>query len=287
MRSPADATRFTATGPYAHSMPSPPPPSSSSATSSSNESPQAKVARLRAAAQRARLDQVSTYDKVVVTGRAWADRAHRFVAMGLIGATGLSDGLFSRIHSMLTSSGTALSALYATFALGDMVLYNRRKRAEFYATQRAQHDTHLAEAQAAADQYAATETQVELLKQEEKLQREAEAKKQRGLWARTKGLLFGGLKKEDGGVAADESLDMSSPAQETRSEGEVKGAASDGGILAAVTEHQRVLGEDARRLEQPKGGMLDRLGQDSSVKGPSNWPSGWGQRNEPSSKAEP
>ena len=89
-RSAMDATRFTATGPCAHSKPStrasvldfadPPPP---------NETPQQKVARLREAARRAKLGQVSRFDKVVAKGRVVADTAHRFTAITLIAATGM------------------------------------------------------------------------------------------------------------------------------------------------------------------------------------------------------
>ena len=89
-RSAMDATRFTATGPCAHSKPStrasvlafadPPPP---------NETPQQKVTRLREAARRAKLEQVSRFDKVVAKGRVVADTAHRFTAITLIAATGM------------------------------------------------------------------------------------------------------------------------------------------------------------------------------------------------------
>src|SRR6266702_383307 len=89
-RSAMDATRFTATGPCAHSKPGtkasvlafadPPPP---------NETPQQKVARLREAARRAKLEQVSRFDKVVAKGRVVADTAHRFTAITLIAATGM------------------------------------------------------------------------------------------------------------------------------------------------------------------------------------------------------
>jgi hypothetical protein len=82
-RSVADATRFTATGPHAFTRA---PPSSGSA--SGGETPQQRVARLREAANRAKMDQVGTFDRIVDRGRIWADRAHKVVAIGLIGATG-------------------------------------------------------------------------------------------------------------------------------------------------------------------------------------------------------
>jgi hypothetical protein len=91
-RSAADATRFTATGPYASKMAPP------SASARSGESPNEKVARLRAAAAKARLDQVSGMDKVVTTGRSVADRLHRFAALGLMGLTGKSNHQWQQIY---------------------------------------------------------------------------------------------------------------------------------------------------------------------------------------------
>lgn len=52
------------------------------------ETPQQKVARLRAAAAKARDVDVSGFDRLVMRGRVWADRAHRFTALSLIGITG-------------------------------------------------------------------------------------------------------------------------------------------------------------------------------------------------------
>ena len=52
------------------------------------ETPQQKVARLRAAAARAREGKVTPFDKAVMRGRVWADRAHKVTALGLIGVTG-------------------------------------------------------------------------------------------------------------------------------------------------------------------------------------------------------
>ena len=34
------------------------------------------------------MKQISTWDKIVVQGRVWADAAHRITAMGLIGFSG-------------------------------------------------------------------------------------------------------------------------------------------------------------------------------------------------------
>lgn len=87
-RSVADATRFTATGPHAFTRA---PPTSGSG-SGGRETPQQRVARLREAANRAKMDQVGMFDRIVDRGRIWADRAHKVVAIGLIGATGALGG---------------------------------------------------------------------------------------------------------------------------------------------------------------------------------------------------
>ena len=112
-RSAVDATRFTATSPHAYSKPSPlrsaasntfspssvprshsfpqtaqPIPRLPGSNNNGMETPAQKVARLRAERATLRESQISTWDKVVVRGRVWADRAHRFTAMGLIMATG-------------------------------------------------------------------------------------------------------------------------------------------------------------------------------------------------------
>lgn len=88
-RSAVDATRFTATGPFAnagrksinpilkYAGPAPP-----------GETPQQKVIRLREAARRARQIEVSPFDKAVSVGRLWADRLHRATVYILVGGTG-------------------------------------------------------------------------------------------------------------------------------------------------------------------------------------------------------
>jgi hypothetical protein len=95
-RSATDATRFTSTTPHATAKP---PASALNLPGRSSlpqrtpgppgETPQEKVRRLRAAADRARDAQISTLDKLLVRGRLWADRAHRITALTLIGATSM------------------------------------------------------------------------------------------------------------------------------------------------------------------------------------------------------
>lgn len=98
-RSPADATRFTSTGPHAsHQFTRSASASTTSPKPSSKlpggdpgavpgETPQQRIARLRQAATKAKMENITLMDKLYVHGRVWADRLHRATALGLIGAT--------------------------------------------------------------------------------------------------------------------------------------------------------------------------------------------------------
>ena len=109
-RSAADATRFTATGPYASSKsgstfkwpgsktktaPADSPAASGSGTAPRRssgppgETPKQKVERLRAEARRARIEKTSSpIDRFLARGRVWADRAHKVTIYSLIAASG-------------------------------------------------------------------------------------------------------------------------------------------------------------------------------------------------------
>jgi len=117
-RSAIDATRFTATSPHAYSKPTRTIPSSTSSSTpntranplphripNSNapkrspppgsaakpkETPAEKVARLRAARIAEREAQATTWDRVVVRGRSWADRAHKVTVYTLVAFSGES-----------------------------------------------------------------------------------------------------------------------------------------------------------------------------------------------------
>jgi hypothetical protein len=64
------------------------------------------VRRLRAAADKAREAQISTFDKMIIRGRVWADRAHRFTALSLIGATCMPFLSCLLFHSRNNGNGT-------------------------------------------------------------------------------------------------------------------------------------------------------------------------------------
>jgi hypothetical protein len=104
-RSAADATRFTATGPYASSKPGAPYDLPDSLKSKENatqpkqaqplgpggkpETPKQKVERLRAQARAARMAQSSSgVDRFIEYGRRFANKAHKGMVYSLIAASG-------------------------------------------------------------------------------------------------------------------------------------------------------------------------------------------------------
>lgn len=126
-RSASSATRFTATTPHASSKMGtgaatpksrvppregaggggrPKKPVSAAATSAGTETPEQRVARLRAAHAAAKNRQVSRFDQILAKSRPFFDSAHRITVMSLVGLTGRS-ACFSRPHS--TTLGGARS----------------------------------------------------------------------------------------------------------------------------------------------------------------------------------
>lgn len=276
-RSPSDATRFTATGPYAaesSSFTSTAPAAASSPSSSlgsripltgpapPNETPQQKIARLRAAATAARVGQESQYDKVVRIGRVVADRAHRYTALGLIGLT-------------------VLSAMVATAGVTDMLVHNRRRRNEWFAEKHAKTKSDLKEAFAAMDHGTATDDQMLLINRERAAAEAAEARRNRpGVLKRAKSWLFSGLSSEEQkggklGAGAADTLAMSHAIKE-----ELLDDRPNGGVLNAVErrlDEKRRSGEQVEEAFRPRGGPLDREAQRAAnaaadlTKSWSNW----------------
>ncbi|KAF2210184.1 hypothetical protein CERZMDRAFT_91192 [Cercospora zeae-maydis SCOH1-5] len=262
-RSPSDATRFTATGPYASSTFTSAAPGATTSSridfgsAPANETPQQKIQRLRAAAARAKQGRETTFDKSVRIGRVWADRAHRFTALSLIGLT-------------------ILSGAVATAGVTDMILHNRRKRKEWLAQKQIEHARELAIATQAASQGTATEDQVLLINRERNA-REAELEKQNrpGMFKRASNWLFQDLSKEEqkGGrlgaasssaaAAAAAAAAAGTIAQKTEfAADEVKEEARH--VLQAVedkVEQHRRQGENVPEMLVPAGGPLDRQAQ--------------------------
>ncbi|OJD23899.1 hypothetical protein ACJ73_04747 [Blastomyces percursus] len=192
-RSAADATRFTATGPYASSKPSVANSgtsrpmgagSGSSATTGSGsggkqETPKQKVERLRAQARAARYAKAFTpMDRVMSKGRVWADRAHKVT-----------------VYTLITASG--LAAALTIYSATSLILYNRRQKQLWI-------DKELDKLLEAKKAYVAgnpTAEQLKLLEQEKQAEaekRQKEELKKQTMFYKGKEWLFGGLKNEDG-----------------------------------------------------------------------------------------
>ncbi|KAI1408704.1 hypothetical protein F5Y13DRAFT_172136 [Hypoxylon sp. FL1857] len=170
-RSVADATRFTSNTPHANakatsSSPSPSSPSSSATSTSPSRSPQGRmsppgmpkpsasetmeerVRRLRAAHLAARRHETSRFDRIVDASRRYFDAAHKFTVLGLIGFSGL--------------------ALFVTiYATADMMVYNRKRRNEFFALQKQLKADSLEAARLAFMTGSATEEQIALVEEAE------------------------------------------------------------------------------------------------------------------------
>ncbi|CAG8956009.1 hypothetical protein HYFRA_00008865 [Hymenoscyphus fraxineus] len=255
-RSATDATRFTATTPHASTKPLPlgsKPPFNSQPTRKpgpAGETPQEKVRRLRAAADRARDAQVSTFDKFLVRGRVWADRAHRFTALSLIFATVVAGGV-------------------TVYALGDMMIHNRRKRREFIAEQQALHTSALRTAQLAIDHGTASEEQIKFMDRERQYHADLEAEKaaraaRGGIFKRSKDWMLSGLKKEEQGDDVGTSEQTWGYDGQSKEDDSLGLRESD--PVRAMEDTQSALTDKAKQAfadekeRQRSGGPLDRIG---------------------------
>ncbi|KAA8642136.1 hypothetical protein EYZ11_008961 [Aspergillus tanneri] len=244
-RSAADATRFTATGPYASSKSRTTPYKlpgfmSNSATSSQSqgparrsETPKEKVERLRAQVRAARLAQsTSRVDRMVDVGRRFANKAHKAMVYSLIAASGVCGAL--TVYSMVS-----------------LTLYNRRQRALWLEKELQT----LQDAKMAYVSGSATAEQLELLKNEqigEIMKQKKEEEKAQRPWNKMKQLLFGqlifrGLKSEE------------SPSETTsKSDGEPDSKKP--GVLEAL--NAKAL-EDAKSNPSSAPGQLDTLAENA------------------------
>jgi hypothetical protein len=190
-RRPTDTfTRFTANSPHAAQSPtfdsrstgqSPSRPTSQPGPE--GETPAQKVARLRAAARAQKTAQLSATDRALARGRIWADRAHRFTAVGLIALTGLS-------------------AVVGAYGLVSLISHNRRQKRAWVENQM----DRLHEAQKAFLRGDANAEQLHLLEQERagdemaaKFKAEKEQRKSEGIWSKVKGVVGAGAADGDKG----------------------------------------------------------------------------------------
>jgi hypothetical protein len=165
-----------------------------------------------------------------------------------------------------------IAGVVTAYALGDMIIYNRRKRAEYYAEQRALHSAAAHEAEEAIAFGNATELQQALIKKEKALKQDSEARetsKQRSIFARSKEWLFSGLKKEE------EGGDFGTPERRlgyegTSEEDDVLGERESSILRAIETKKAEVKSKteiifERERESEKKGGLLDRLGTETET----------------------
>ncbi|KAK1754226.1 cytochrome oxidase c assembly-domain-containing protein [Echria macrotheca] len=167
-RSVRDATRFTAATPHADSKLAEPrfsrpsaavgaatAPGSGSGSGSgprlTRETPEERVARLRAIHQRATAARVSRLDMIIDRGRRFFDSAHKVTVMGMIGFT-------------------VLAGMATVYTAVDMISYNRKRKAEFFEAQKKLEADSLEAARIAYMTGKATEEQIALV--EEAMERE-------------------------------------------------------------------------------------------------------------------
>lgn len=212
--------------------------------------------------------------------------------------------LTAKANAFLSGPKTAIAGAITIFALGDMIVYNRRKRRDYFAEQSALHKTRLIEAKAAAASGAADEDQV-LLINRERAAFEAEKARlaKKGLFRRGKDWLLGGLKTgEEEGAAIEggwaevaettggvglETSDVGGAEKTTHVLegrdgrpllGRGKGVDSRSEIVRAVDAKRRE-GERALESQGAGGGPLNGLAANTSSSAPSPPPAqsrgGW------------
>ncbi|KPI43347.1 uncharacterized protein AB675_6780 [Cyphellophora attinorum] len=213
-RKPSDTfTRFTSNSIHASQKPSTPNfsprqpqgPTAAPASTAPIETPAEKVARLRAQLRSQRDgSQLTPTERFIAGGRRWADTAHRFTTVALLGLTGIS----------------AVVAVYGIFSL---VTHSRRQKRAFIDAEM----DRLRDAQQAFLRGDASAEQLHLLEQERageemaaKWKADKDAQKTRGLWAKAKGML--GVGQEfDGDQMGTETLEEAERRQFRASGGRV------------------------------------------------------------------
>jgi hypothetical protein len=193
-----------------------------------------------------------------VKGRAVADMAHRFTTLGLIGFTGKEavknlDLPEANIVKVIAGGITA-------FSLGDMIIYNRRKRRAYYEEQTALLKEKTEAARQAIAAGTADQDQI-LLLDRERVEQEATAalKNKKSMWQSVTGMLTSGLKKEDQPIMVETESRTGNPSAvlqvDSRAASQASSAASP--IMQAVQEKRRE-GERAVPRDS-KGGPLDQM----------------------------
>ena len=163
------------------------------------------------------------------------------------------------------------------FSLGDMILYNRRKRTSFYAEQRMLLEQRLGEAREAAAKGIADEDQMLLINRERAAdEAEAARKGRKGIFKEIKAIFSTeGLKKEEveGGleVLGGEGLRRvgveaeGTTAVEAEQHPRLQGLEMSQGTIPTAVEEKRREGERALEQRGIQGGPLDQMAEQVTV----------------------
>jgi Cytochrome oxidase c assembly len=166
---------------------------------------------------------------------------------------------------------------FTFYALGDMMLYNRRKRAEFYQEQKALKENAIQSARLAIASGEASEEQIKFIQREDEhdtqLTAAAKAKAgKKGIFKTGKEWLFSGLKNEEEGEdvgTSERRLWYEALSEEDDSLGE-----RESDIVRAIEEKKMAIAAKAKQAfadekeRQRSGGPLDRLGIESDGEAP-------------------
>jgi hypothetical protein len=150
-----------------------------------------------------------------------------------------------------------------------MMIYNRKKRAQFYEEQKAIHESAVYSAKSAIANGTATEEQIKFIHREEAHDAELEAiarakREKRGIFSKSKDWLFSGLKNEEEGEdvgSSERRLGYEALSEEDDSLGE-----RESDIVRAIEEKKMAIADKAKqafaneREKQKSGGPLDRIG---------------------------
>ncbi len=158
------------------------------------------------------------------------------------------------------------------YALGDMMVYNRKKRTQFFEERKALHANAIHTAKEAIEAGTATEEQVKFINREDeheaRLEALARAKaEKKGLFTRGKEWLFSGLKNEEEGEdvgTSERRLGYEALSEEDDTLGE-----RESDIIRAIEDKKLAIANKAKQAfadekdRQRTGGPLDRLGAKS------------------------
>lgn len=160
-------------------------------------------------------------------------------------------------EEQLANGYAVVAGSVTVFSLGDMIIYNRRKKREFFAEQQAKHEHELAAARWAMERGMADENQILLLNRERAAVEAEEAKKNRkGIFASTLQFVYGNTEEKAAPKKPSEFVEgLKDEARGFKED--VQHKASDLGIMKAV--------EVSRKPQTPvPGGPLDQIAADAA-----------------------